>query len=39
MKYHGGGTMAAAALAMEHGWAINMGGEGWHEAGAGKSNK
>ncbi|GAX83362.1 hypothetical protein CEUSTIGMA_g10787.t1 [Chlamydomonas eustigma] len=31
MRYHVGGTMAAAGLAMEYGWAINLGG-GMHHA-------
>uniref|UniRef100_A0A7R9V615 Histone deacetylase domain-containing protein n=1 Tax=Chlamydomonas euryale TaxID=1486919 RepID=A0A7R9V615_9CHLO len=31
MRYHVSGTMAAAALAMQYGWAINLGG-GMHHA-------
>ena len=27
MKFHVGGTLVAAALAMQYGWAINIGGE------------
>ena len=27
MRWHVGGTMAAAALSMQYGWAINVGGE------------
>lgn len=29
MKYHVAGTIAAAGLAMQHGWAINLGGRFW----------
>lgn len=31
MKYHVGGTMLAAALAVERGWCVNLGG-GMHHA-------
>ncbi|KAG2488842.1 hypothetical protein HYH03_012639 [Edaphochlamys debaryana] len=33
MRYHVGGTMLAAALALERGWAVNLGG-GMHHAAA-----
>ena len=29
MKFHVGGTLVAAALAMQYGWAINIGGEAY----------
>lgn len=38
MRYMVGGTMLAAALAIEHGWAINLGGgmhHAWHADGGG----